>query len=116
MLPRERLICALNRGVPDLVPYFEYSISREVVRRAFGRCPDDPLEFNRLVGKADIEVWRKPPMFVRYEQTPDGRSHLAADEARRRRHPSAVDSAFRRKSHAHHGRSARAGDERPQSD
>ena len=77
MLPRERFLTALNRGVPDRVPYFEYSIRRPVVEAAFGHCPDEPLEFNRLVGKVDLEVWRKPPMFVRYERTPDGRSHLA---------------------------------------
>ena len=74
--PRERLLTALRGEVPDRVPYFEYSISREVVRGAFGRCPDDPVEFNRLVGKCDLEVWRKPPVFARYEITADGRSHL----------------------------------------
>ena len=77
MLPRERFLCALSRGTPDRVPYFEYSIDRGVARAAFGRCPDDPLEFNRMVGKVDLEVWRKPPMFVRYQRTSGGRSHLA---------------------------------------
>lgn len=77
MLPRERLLCALNQGVPDAVPYFEYSISPDIVQRVFGHCPKDPREFNRLVGKADLEVWCKPPLFARYETTSDGRAHLA---------------------------------------
>jgi uroporphyrinogen decarboxylase len=77
MTPRERFLCALRGGVPDRVPYFEYAIHREVARAAFGRCPEDPLEFNRMVGRVDLEVWRKPPVFARYVKTPDGRTHLA---------------------------------------
>ena len=77
MTPRDRLITALELGIPDKIPYFEYSISRDVVERAFGHCPDDPLEFNRLVGRVDFEVWRKPPVFARYEKARDGRTHLA---------------------------------------
>ncbi|MDP6357183.1 MAG: uroporphyrinogen decarboxylase family protein [Planctomycetota bacterium] len=76
MTPRERLLAALNHETPDRVPYFEYGISRDVVTEAFGHCPEDPLEFNRLVGRVDLEVWRKPRGFARYEKTPDGRSHL----------------------------------------
>jgi len=77
MTPRERLIAALEGRVPDRVPYFEYGIDRGVAKAAFGSCPEDPLEFNRLVGRCDLEVWRKPPVFARYEATPDGRRHLA---------------------------------------
>ena len=76
MSPRERLICALTGRIPDRVPYFEYGIDAQVVQGAFGHCPDDPLEFNRLVGRCDLEVWRKPPIFARYKTTSDGRSHL----------------------------------------
>jgi hypothetical protein len=76
MTPRERLVCALTGVLPDRVPYFEYGIDRAVAKAAFGFCPDDPLEFNRLVGRCDLEVWRKPPVFARYERTGDGRSHL----------------------------------------
>ena len=76
MTPRERFLCALQGGVPDRVPYFEYAIHRDIARAAFGRCPDDPLEFNRMVGRVDLEVWRKPPVFAKYMKTPDGRTHL----------------------------------------
>jgi uroporphyrinogen decarboxylase len=76
MTPRERLICALTGALPDRVPYFEYGIDGEVVKGAFGHCPQDSLEFNRLVGRCDLEFWRKPPVFARYEKTSDGRSHL----------------------------------------
>jgi uroporphyrinogen decarboxylase len=84
MTPRERLIAALKLGTPDRVPYFEYSISGDVVKKAFGHCPEDRLEFNRLVGRADLEVWRKPPIFARYEKARDGRSHLTAGLIRTR--------------------------------
>lgn len=76
MTPREQLLTALQHGIPDRVPYFEYSIHPEVVRGAFGHCPENPLEFNRLTGRVDLEVWRKPPVFARYEKTSDGRNHL----------------------------------------
>ena len=98
MLPRERLLCALRGEIPDRVPYFEYAIDAGVAREAFGRCPQDPLEFNRLVGRVDLEVWRKPPVFARYEATRDGRQHLVEGLIRTRsdyrehfRLPSPVD-------------------------
>jgi uroporphyrinogen decarboxylase len=100
MIPRERLLRALRGEMPDRVPYFEYAIHREVVRLAFGHCPEDRLEFNRLVGRADLEVWRKPPVFARYESTRDGRKHLTAGLIRTRsdyrelfRLPSPVEEA-----------------------
>jgi len=77
-------LTALRGGTPDRVPYFEYGISPDVVRGAFGFCPDDPLEFNRLVGRCDLEVWRKPPVFARYENTADGRRHLCEGLIRNR--------------------------------
>ncbi len=83
--PRARFLCALKGGAPDRVPYFEYAIHRSVALAAFGRCPEDPLEFNRMVGRADLEVWRKPPVFARYVRTPDGRTHLAEGLIRTRR-------------------------------
>jgi len=76
LTPRERLLRALEGSLPDRVPYFEYAIDVGVARGAFGRCPDEPLEFNRMVGRCDLEVWRKPPVFARYERTSDGRTHL----------------------------------------
>lgn len=85
MTPRQRLLCALTGEMPDCVPYFEYGIDHEVVRGAFGQCPEDPLEFNRLVGRVDLEVWRKPPVFARYERTSDGRNHLVEGLIRTRR-------------------------------
>lgn len=84
MTPRDRLITALNREIPDCVPYFEYGIDRGVAAAAFGRCPDDPLEFNRLVGRCDLEFWRKPPVFARYKKTSDGRTHLTEGLIRNR--------------------------------
>lgn len=80
--PRTRLLCALQHGTPDRVPYFEYSISPNIVRQAYGHCPEDPLEFNRLVGRCDLEVWRKPPVFASYQRTPDGRHHLTQGSIR----------------------------------
>ena len=76
MPPRERLIAALTGKIPDRVPYFEYGIDRRVVQGAFDRCPEDPLAFNRLVGRCDLEVWRKPPVFATHQTTSDGRLHL----------------------------------------
>lgn len=74
MTPRDRFMLALTgSGIPDRVPYFEYGIDSEVVRAAFGDCPSDPLELNRLVGKVDLEFWRKPPTFSRTETSAEGR-------------------------------------------
>jgi len=84
MTPRQRLLCALTGTLPDRVPYFEYGIDQGVAEAALGERADDPLEFNRLVGRCDLEVWRKPPVFARYEKTSDGRSHLTAGLIRTR--------------------------------
>jgi len=75
MTPRERLVCTLVGGEPDGVPCFEYGADAGMVHRAFG--PRDRLEFNRLVGRVALEVWRKPPLFALSEATGDGGIHLA---------------------------------------
>jgi len=79
MTPRERFLAELRHEEPDRLPYFEYGVDAGIVRALTGR--DLPRkEVCREFGICDLEVWRKPPVFVRFhEGTAVGGRTIEAD-------------------------------------
>ena len=65
--PRERFLAELRHDEPDRVPYFEYSVDAGVVKALTGR-ELSRKEVCRSFDICDLEVWRKPPVFVRYHE------------------------------------------------
>jgi hypothetical protein len=67
MTPRERFLAELRHEEPDCVPYFEYGVDPGIVEALTGRRLSRK-EVCREFGICDLEVWRKPPVFVRYHE------------------------------------------------
>lgn len=64
MTPRDRFLAELRHEEPDRVPYFEYAVDASIVEALAGRALSRK-EVCRQFGICDIEIWRKPPVFVR---------------------------------------------------
>jgi len=79
MTPRDRFLAELRHEEPDRVPYFEYAVDAGVVEALTGRRLSRK-ETCREFGICDLEVWRKPPVFVRYHDGAAlGGRHIEAD-------------------------------------
>ncbi|MDA0709113.1 MAG: hypothetical protein O3B73_02765 [bacterium] len=70
MTSKERILCALQRGVPDRVPYCEVGVSSQVIQGLLGKEPQGPLE-----GGIDEMDNRGPEMEIAISQLL-GRDHI----------------------------------------
>jgi len=77
MTPRERFLAALAGRRVDRVPYFEYSVHPSICEALIGEPlkRDRKKEINRAFGICDIELWRKPPVFVEDAGVMHGRAY-----------------------------------------
>ncbi len=78
MTSRERVLCALRRGVPDRVPYFELGVDEPIICQLLGRTfeknqvyetgeyADNPVELekalSRAIGRDNIRYNLCPPI------------------------------------------------------
>jgi uroporphyrinogen decarboxylase len=78
MTPRERFLCALNRGTPDRVPYCEVAVSASILQALSGgeihsddeggidemdtRGSDDEAAISRLLGRDHVSYRVAPPI------------------------------------------------------
>jgi len=77
MTPCERFLAALNREIPDRVPYFEYEIDKAVITALHGReLPRKKV--CRAYGVCDMEWWKKPPIFAESHTSEIGRDFVGA--------------------------------------
>lgn len=73
MTSRERILAVLNREIPDRVPYFEITFSREVARKHTGENREfTEQEISKLFGRDNITYWVGPPVFAETKIGPDG--------------------------------------------
>lgn len=71
MTPRERFMCALHGGTPDVVPFAEQFVGGTIAQQLLGIPPDQPFEPGRLadVMRNDvIKFSHYPPLY--YERVP----------------------------------------------
>jgi uroporphyrinogen decarboxylase len=71
MTPRERVLCALRRGTPDVVPFAEQFVGGTIPHQLLGIPAGQPFEPGRLADVMQndvIKFSRYPPMY--YERVP----------------------------------------------
>lgn len=87
MTPRERILCALNRGEPDRVPYCEWTIDQVVAAQLLGleppkeiaevatyrRSVDEEKALSRLLHRDNICYRLTAPIFAEKVKGKDGR-------------------------------------------
>ena len=75
MTSRERVLCALNCGTPDVVPFAEQSVGFPIQQRLLGRADDadvSPRELAEAIGNDIVKFKRYPPLY--YERVTLGDS------------------------------------------
>ena len=86
MSPRERVLCALSGGEPDVVPFVEQYVAGHIPRKLLGLPPDSPHEPGALSEAMDNDVVKfshLPPMF--YEKVEmDGKTGIGPGMIRSR--------------------------------
>jgi len=74
MTSKERVMCALNRGQPDRVPFAEQQIEQPVLAALFGdRGAADPIYVAEQLGLDVLTFGLFPPLCVNETKLPDGR-------------------------------------------
>ncbi|MCX6030862.1 MAG: hypothetical protein NT169_16400 [Chloroflexi bacterium] len=65
---RERVLAALRREQPDRVPFVEGGIDLPMQRALMGRDQFLPEELNEVMGRDNLGVTLRPPIFGEYEE------------------------------------------------
>jgi uroporphyrinogen decarboxylase len=76
MTSKERVLCALNHGQPDRVPFAEHQIDQPVPTVLFGaQLAADPVYVAEQLGLDVLTFTLLPPLYVEETKLPDGRTY-----------------------------------------
>ena len=93
MNSRERVLCALNKGTPDRIPFAEHQIDTYVLNALFGeKNASDPIFVAESLGLDVLTFTFLPPLFVDEQVLPDGRKHQTSGRLYSRKDISMLDS------------------------
>jgi uroporphyrinogen decarboxylase len=85
MTSKERVLCALNHGLPDRVPFAEQQIEQPVLAALFGeRLAADPIHVAEQLDLDVLTFGLFPPLCVKETKLPGGRSFQTGGRLRTR--------------------------------
>ena len=93
MTSKERVLCALNLGQPDRVPFAEQEIDQPVLTALFGdQLAADPFYVAEQLGTDVLAFGLFPQLYVKETKLPDGRSFQTGGQLHTRRNLEMLES------------------------
>ena len=87
MSPRERVLCALSGGEPDVVPFAEQFVAGTIPQRLLGLAEDarwQPKDLAERMGNDVVKFSHLPPMYYEHVHMSDGRTGIGPGMIRTR--------------------------------